>query len=273
MISVPRSAPAIGSPSRTELKRLSELVRLTAIRSLKVRYRGTALGVLWSFANPVMMTAVYTVIFGTAYSQYYGGSIVRYLLAAFVGLVVVSFFLTSTSEALTSVVSNGMLLNKIAVPAAVFPIAAITANVFQNAITTFPILLAISIVETHDVVRVLLLPVVLLVLVLLCAGFGLALSAVHVFFRDLPHLWSIAGFVLWITSPLFYPIQIAPPQIRAWFVINPVGNEMAALRDVALGTGPLHTDYILIAVVTGSAIFAVGAAIFAALRREFMDLL
>ena len=273
MLSVSRSAPALRTPRRLEMKRMLELVRMTAVRSLKVRYRGTALGVLWSLANPLMMTAVYTTIFGTAYSQYYGGSIVRYILAAFVGLVVVGFFMASTSEALASVVGNGTLLNKIAVPPAVFPLAAVAANVFQQAVTTFPILLFVALVVTHDATRAVLLPFVLLGLVLLATGFGLALSALYVFFRDLAHVWTIVGFILWITSPLFYPAEIAPAQIRPWFVVNPVAIEMSALRDVVIGTGPVHFDTVVLACLSGLAACALGALFFAAVRREFMDLL
>jgi ABC-type polysaccharide/polyol phosphate export permease len=246
---------------------------MTALRSLKVRYRGTILGVLWSFANPVMMTVVYTAIFGTAYAKYYDGSIVKYIISAFVGLVVVSFFLGTTSEALTSIVGNGTLLNKIAVPPAVFPLSAVTANVFQQSVTTFPILLIGSALETHDPVRVALTPLVLVTLVMLSAGFGLALSSLYVYFRDLPHLWSIAGFILWITSPLFYPAAITPAQIRPWFAINPVASEIAALREVTLVTGPLHAGVVLAALAGSSVVLAAGVLVFKVMRRDFMDLL
>ena len=68
-------------------RRNIQLVRISAFRALKVRYRGTALGILWSFDDPVLMTAVYTAIFGTAFSKYYDGSVTRYVLSAFIGLV------------------------------------------------------------------------------------------------------------------------------------------------------------------------------------------
>jgi ABC-type polysaccharide/polyol phosphate export permease len=265
--------PAFGPPRRLEVRRWTDLIRMTALRSLKVRYRGTVLGVLWSFANPALMTVVYTAIFGAAYSRYYGGSIERYVMSAFVGLVVVTFFLSATTEALASVVGNGNLLNKIALPTAVFPLASVAANAFQQAVTTFPILLVLSAVVTHDALRVVLVPVVLLSLVALTTGFGLALAALYVFFRDLPHLWAIAGFVLWITSPLFYPAEIAPPQIRAWFAINPIANELSALREVTIGTGPLNAAPVLSAVAAGAVALVIGALVFRALRRDFMDLL
>lgn len=272
MMSVSRSAPVFGQSRRIELTRMTDLVRMTALRSLKVRYRGTILGVLWSFANPVLMTAVYTTIFGTAFAKYYDGSIVRYICSAFVGLVVVSFFLGTTNEALGSVVGNGTLLNKIAVPPAVFPLSSVAANLFQQAVTTFPILLVVSMFVTHDPLRVALTPVVLLALVLLSAGFGLGLSALYVYFRDLPHLWTITGFILWITSPLFYPAEIAPSQIRPWFAINPVASEIAALREVTLGSGPLHAAPVLSALAGAIVALAIGTMLFRTMRRDFMDL-
>lgn len=261
--------PATG----TDVRRSLELIRITAGRALKVRYRGTALGILWSFANPVLMTVVYTAIFGTAFSRYYDGSVFRYVVSAFVGLVVVTFFLNSTSEALSSIVANGQLLNKIALPPMIFPVSAVLANLFQHAVTTFPIVLAISIVVTHDPVRVLLVPVVLVALVLLIAGFSLALSALFVFFRDLPHLWSIVGFILWLTSPLFYPVDFVPVAVRPYYDLNPIGQMVTALREVTIQTGPLHLHAIAIGVVAGVVSLATGVAIFKATRRDFMDLL
>jgi ABC-type polysaccharide/polyol phosphate export permease len=261
--------PAPGSA----IPRIAELIRITAFRGLKVRYRGTALGILWSFANPVLLTAVYTTLFGTAFSQYYGGSVLRYVVSAFIGLVVVTFFMTATSEALGTVVANGMLLNKIPVPPVIFPVAAVVSNVFQQLMTTFPIAFLTSIVLTHDPVRVALVPVVLLGVILLVAGFALALSALYVFFRDLPHLWGIVGFILWMTSPLFYPIELVPGNVRPYYDLNPIGEAITALREVSINHGPLHLHAILFVLAAGAVALALGASFFNLTRRDFMDLL
>jgi ABC-type polysaccharide/polyol phosphate export permease len=255
------------------LSRLAQLIRISALRSLKVRYRGSALGVVWSLANPVLLTAVYTAIFGTAFKQYYGGSVTRYVVSAFVGLAVATFFLNATSEALTSVVMNGPLLNKIPIKPVVFPLSAVAANFFQQLITTFPIVLILSLVLTHDVLRALLVPVVLCSILLLSTGFGLALGALYVFYRDLPYLWQIVGFMLWMTSPLFYPIEVAAPAIRRWFEFNPVAQDMSALREVVFGQGPIHFHYIWVGFIVGLIALVLGAVFFRATEREFMDLL
>lgn len=261
-----------GTAHRYPIPRMIELVRITAFRALKIRYRGTALGILWSFANPVLLTSVYTLIFGTAFSQYYGGSVSRYVLSAFVGLAVVTFFMNATSEALTAVVANGLLLNKISAPPVIFPVAAVVSNVFQHLVTTFPIVFVISIVMTRDPLRVVLVPVVLFAVVLLVAGFSLALSALYVFFRDLPHVWGIIGFILWMTSPLFYPVQFVPANVRPYYDLNPIGVSITALREVALQRGPLHFHEIAFALLAGILALALGATVFRATRREFMDL-
>lgn len=270
------SSPALdtGAPILADrFPRQIDIVRMSAIRQLKVRYRGTFLGVLWSFANPILMTALYTMLFGTAFSAYYGGSVVRYVLSAFIGVLVVTFFSQATSEALISVVSNGGLLNKIAVDPETFPIATIAANVFQQSITTFPVIVILSAVITRDPLRVLLAPIVLAAVVALVAGFGLALAALFVFFRDLSYLWSVISFIFWMTSPVFYPAALVPASVRPWFGINPVGLAIGALRDVTLGRGPL--DGLLIAkFIAVSAILALaGHAIFRSRRQYFMDLL
>jgi homopolymeric O-antigen transport system permease protein len=261
-----------GTRPRTA-SRVAELVRISSFRSLKVRYRGSALGSLWSLTHPVMLTLVYTAIFGTAFSRYYGGSVTRYVVSTFVGLAVTMFFMNATGEALSSVVANGSLLNKIPVPPVVFPLAGVAANVFQQAITAFPILVVLSVVLAHDVVRLLLLPVVVLSIMMLTTGFGLALAALYVFFRDLPYLWQIVGFVLWLTSPLFYPAEVATPAIRRWFDLNPIAQDMGALREVVFGTGPVQFHFIWLGFVVGAVALVAGAAFFRIAEPEFMDLL
>jgi len=254
------------------LRREAELVRISAIRQLKTRYRGSTLGVFWSFANPLMMTAIYTAIFGTAFARYYDGSIARYVVSAFVGVVVVTFFQQATTEALSSVVANGGLLNKIELAPETFPLAAIGAHVFQQAITTFPLLMLVSALVTRDPLRVLLVPVVLAAVVLLVVAFGVALSAVFVFFRDAGNLWGIIGFVLWLTSPVFYPAALVPPSVRPWVMWNPVALAISSLREVTLERGTLHGLTVAAFIGVAAVLLAAAIALFAALRRDFIDL-
>jgi ABC-type polysaccharide/polyol phosphate export permease len=267
------AAAALGQLSSVRSRWHVEVVRMSAIRLLKTRYRGTSLGVLWSFANPLLLTGLYATIFGTAFASYYGGSISRYVFSAFVGVAVVIFFSQATTEALTAVVGNGGLLNKIALDPETFPIAALGANAFQQLTTTFPVVMLLSAFLTHDPIRVLLVPVVFAGVLLLCTGFGLTLATLYVFFRDLLYLWGIIGFIIWMTCPVFYPAALVPAGVRPWLTMNPVGMGIGALREVALGRGPI--DYGLVGqfLVVAVACAVIGHTVFRAMQRDFMDLL
>jgi lipopolysaccharide transport system permease protein len=271
MSSVVTDAP-IKQPKAWTRRQL-DIVRMSAIRQLKTRYRGTFLGVLWSFANPILMTGLYTALFGTAFSKYYGGSVIRYVFSAFVAVVVVTVFSQATADALVSVVSNGGLLNKIAVDPETFPIASIAANAFQQAITTFPIIILLTAVITRDPLRIVLAPIVLAALIALVGGFGLALAGLFVFFRDLSYLWGVISFIFWMTSPVFYPADLVPANFRPWFEINPVGLAIAALRDVTLGRGPIDVFLMGKFLLISTILLILGHSMFRANRRHFMDLL
>ena len=119
-----------------QIKHYIELLQVLVSRNLKVRYRGSFLGIYWSLLNPLIMTGLYTAIFGATFAKYYDNSVTNYILAAFTGLVVINFFSASTSQALSSVVSNGALLNKIRLPVSIFPVSMIVANVFQFMMVT-----------------------------------------------------------------------------------------------------------------------------------------
>jgi ABC-type polysaccharide/polyol phosphate export permease len=268
-----RDAQATTLSSSIDWRRQFELVRLSANRQLRARYRGSAFGVLWSFVNPVLMTAIYASIFGTAFASYYGGSTARYVVSAFVAVAVVTYILQATSESLTAVVTSGGLLNKIAIDPETFPVAAVAANTFQQGVTTFPVILLVSVVVAHDPLRAVLVPCVLAGVVLLTLGISLALSALYVFFRDLSYLWGIVGFVLWLSSPVFYPAALVAPTVRKFLVVNPVGMAIGAMREVAIGSGPIDFVGVLRFLIVAVVVAALGHALFRRLRPEFMDML
>lgn len=168
----------------SQVRRYWELLYVLVVRNLKVRYRGSFLGVYWSLLNPLLMTGLYSAIFGAAFASYYGRSIINYVLAAFTGLVVINFFSASTSQALASVVGNGALLNKIRLPVSVFPVSMVAANVFQLAVGVLPLLAIVTLITSRSLGSVLALLLPLLALVLVCVGIGLLVSALYVFFRD-----------------------------------------------------------------------------------------
>jgi ABC-type polysaccharide/polyol phosphate export permease len=266
-------AAAKPSAGESAPRRYVQLVATLAARTLKVRYRGSFLGVFWSLSNPLLMTGVYTAIFGTAFAKYYGGSIFEYVLAVFVALAVLAFFSSSTSQALTAVVGNGGLLNKITLPFSVFPTSTVAANVFQLVVGTLPLLVVVALLRTHSPVNAVAIAGPLLGLVLTSLGFGIGLSALYVYFRDLPYLYEVLTFVIYMTTPVFYPASFVPANVRAYLQLNPVAVIVESLRNIVLQPALPSAHDVFLPVVTGVVALAVGVAVFAPLRRDFLDLL
>jgi ABC-type polysaccharide/polyol phosphate export permease len=258
---------------KSELQHYWELLQVLVSRNLKVRYRGSFLGIYWSLINPLLMTGVYTAIFGTAFAEYYDNSIVNYVLAVFTGLVVINFFSASTTQALWSVVGNGGLLNKICLPVSIFPLSLIAANIFQFVMGVLPLLAIMTLINSHSLVNLLALLLPLLALVLVCSGISLLISALFVFFRDLPYFYELVVFMLWLSSPIFYPAAIVPASVQSFLLLNPLLPIIESIRQISLsGTAP---DIYLIthALCSGVIIFAIGLSCFRWWRHSFMDLL
>ncbi|QSJ20678.1 ABC transporter permease [Nostoc sp. UHCC 0702] len=259
--------------SRLQAQRYSELLHVLVSRNLKVRYRGSFLGVYWSLLNPLIMTGLYSAIFGTTFASYYGNSILNYVLAAFTALVVINFFSASTSQALSSVVANGPLLNKIQLPISIFPVSMVAANVFQFAVGVFPLLAVMTLFNSRNLVNVLALFFPSLALVLVSIGVGFLVSALYVFFRDLPYFYELVVFVLWITSPVFYPAAIVPTQVKPILRLNPLSPIIESLRQISLSGALPDLSLILSALLSGIIIFLLGWVCFKLWQDQFMDLL
>ncbi len=250
-----------------------ELLMVLIKRNLKRRYRGSFLGIYWSLLNPIAMTGLYSAIFGAAFAAYYGNSALNYMLAAFTGLVVINFFCTSTAQALPSVVENGGMVNKIRLPLFVFPLSTIGANVFQLFMGAFPLLIIVTLIISQSLVNVIALILPITGLVLVCTGIGMLMSALYVFFRDLSYFYELLTFLLWISSPIFYPKDIVPENVARFLVLNPIYPIIESIRQISL-SGDLP-DLILIAhsLISGLIVLTIGVVGFSIWRSQFMDLL
>jgi lipopolysaccharide transport system permease protein len=267
----------IETKSKTSaIQRYWELVSVLAEREIKVRYRGSFLGIYWSLFNPLMMTGLYALIFGAAFSRYYHNSLWEYILAAFTGLTVIHFFNGSTAQALSSIVNNGSLLNKVKLPLSVFPISIIVANTFQLLVGMLPLLVAVTILlspNLSSLINIIAIPLPLLALVLISTGISFLISALYVFFRDLPFLYELVQFMLMMSSPIFYPAAIVDPKVRPLLELNPLYPVIESLRQIVLSGNPPDLFLIARAWLSGIIILAIGWICFNWLRPKFMDLL
>ena len=264
------------SSKLSAIKRYWELVSVLAGREVKVRYRGSFLGVYWSLFNPLMMTGLYAVIFGAVFKKYYHDSLWEYMLAAFTGLTVIQFYNVSTSQALVSVVSNNSLLNKVKLPVSIFPVSIIVANTFQLLVGMLPLLIVVSAFlspNPSNFVNIIAIPLPLLALVLISTGVGFLTSSLYVFFRDLPFLYELVQFVILMGSPTFYPSEIVDTRIRPFLGLNPLYPVIESLRQIVLSGNQPDLLLICRSLLNGIIILGIGWTCFNWLRPKFMDLL
>lgn len=251
--------------------RLADVVRVLVERNLRVRYRGSALGILWSALNPLLMAVVYAAIFGRTFAAYYGGSLVAYGAAVYIGLSLVGFFIGATTQSVPSIVQNGGLLNKIQIPSEAFPLSVLLAYGFQQLVATVPILAVVSIAVNHDPVHLVLLVIPLTALALFTTGVALVVSGAHVFFRDVSYLYELATFVLWVTSPVFYPAAIVPERLAHFLILNPLYPILESARELVLATSLPSPALLGLATLEALVTLGLGIAAFRAMRSHFMD--
>jgi len=273
VVGVTQTLKFIDRGSAENITRYLELLQVLVARNLKVRYRGSILGVYWSLLNPLLMTGGYTAIFGMAFTSYYHNSLFKYMLEVFVGLVTINFFSASTTQALPSVVSNGALLNKIRLPVSVFPMSMIVANVFQFVSGSLPLLAIAALVTSKSLLNVVALLLPLISLACLCTGIAFVVSAMFVFFRDLPYFYELVVAVLWFGSPIFYPAAIVPANIRPFLVFNPIAMIIESIRQIALSGHPPNFALIGGSLLSSLLVLAVGWKLFYSWQHQFMDLL
>jgi ABC-type polysaccharide/polyol phosphate export permease len=199
--------------------------------------------------------------------------VINYVLACFTGLVVLNFFSQTSSQALTSVVSNGALLNKMRLPVSAFPLSAVVANLFQYAVGVIPLLVAVTLYVSHSPLHCVYLIVPSLALLMVTVGFSLGMAALFVFFRDLPYLYELVVFALWITSPIFYPIDLVPPAVRHWVRLNPIADIIELMRTIVFVRTPPSASALLNVMVVALVTLVAGVLVFRLTKNDFMDLI
>jgi len=261
------------SLDRLQLRRYWELIQILMERNLKVRYRGSLLGVYWSLLSPLLMTGLYTAIFGTTFSSYYENSITNYVLAAFTGLITINFFSASTMQALKSLVDNGKLLNKIKLPFSIFPLSMVAANVFQFMVGSLPLLVVVTLFKAGFSLKIFAIIIPFCSLILVCSGISFLVSALYIFFRDLPYFYELVVFVLWISSPVFYPAAIVPDPIKPFLILNPLSPIIEGFRQISLTPDPLNVIILGQGLCSGFVVLAIGWLVFQRFRHQFIDLI
>ncbi|MBR3629516.1 MAG: ABC transporter permease [Oscillospiraceae bacterium] len=247
-----------------------EMIRCLVQRNLRSRYKGSALGFLWTFASPLLQLGVYTFIF----SHILKAPAEHYALSLFTALIPWLFFSASLTGGAGCVLAEKELVRKIWFPRAVLPAAYVTGS-FINMLLCFLIVLAASSasgVRLHPG-TLLLLPAVMLSEFLLALGISLLVSSVTVYFRDLEHILGILSMLWMYLTPVVYDISMIPARFRPLLQLNPMTALIGCYRDMLCGGTLPPPSALLYAAVQGVTVLLLGWCVFARLERRFAEVL
>lgn len=238
------------------------LVNLT-IRDLRVKYKGSALGVVWSLLNPLIMMAIYTLVFSVLLRAV---RLENYWALVLGGLLSWIFFASALGSASVSFIRNASLITKVAFPIEALPLASTLAH-FINFVVMLAILLVVLAVAHIPLgPSLVLLPVILLAQLAFTIGMGLFLASITVYFRDLEHIVGLALTAWFYVSPILYPLDPhALPNGAAPYLpylkLNPLSWFLESYHAV-LYSGQWPDSQYVVLMLVGSMVALVGGYLF-----------
>lgn len=237
-------------------------------RDLRGRYKGSALGFLWTFLNPLFQLVVYTVVFSIIMRMNYD----KYYLFLFVALIPWIFFSTSVTGGANCIWTQKDMVNKIYFPREVLPIAYVTCQLV-NMLLSFVVVIAVIVITGHGVnfMAFLYLPIIILVEYLLALGLTFIVSAVTVFLRDVEYVLGIIMMAWQFLSPVMYGVDMIPEEMLPIFAINPMTAILVAYRDVFYYKQIPQLNTLLQATFLGIVFLVIGVIVFEKLKKHFSE--
>jgi len=252
------------------------IVQMTR-REVVGRYKGSVLGLAWSFLTPILMLAVYTFVFSVVFKARWGTdgdeSKTQFALVLFVGMIVHGLFAEVLNRAPGLILSNVNYVKKVVFPLDVLPVIAMGAALFHASISLAVLLIAFALFNGYLHWTIIFVPVVLLPLVILTLGVAWIFASLGVFLRDVGQTVGIITTVMLFLAPIFYPVTALPEEVRPLIMANPLTFIIEEARGVViLGRMPEWTG-LGIYTLAATAVAWAGFAWFQKTRKGFADVL
>jgi lipopolysaccharide transport system permease protein len=259
------------------LWRNRQLISVMVKREVIGRYRGSVMGMAWSFFNPLLMLVIYTFVFSGVFKARWGmggeESRANFAIILFVGMIVHGLFAECVNRAPALILSNVNYVKKVVFPLEILPWIAFGSALFHTVVSVIVLLLAQLILNHQVPWTAILFPFTLLPLVFIAIGFAWFLAAFGVFMRDIGQITGMFTTVLLFLSPVFYPLSALPERYQSWLQLNPLAFIIEEGRKV-LVFGQLP-DIERWGIMMGAGMLTawVGFAWFQKTRKGFADVL
>ena len=251
-----------------EIYAYREMIFSLVRKDLRGRYKGSVLGFMWTFINPLLQLIVYTVVFSTILKS----NIDKYYLFLFVALIPWLFFSTSLTGGASCILSQKGMITKIYFPREVIPISHVTSGLV-NMILCFIVVFAVVLFSgvTINPVALLYLPIIFMIEYILALGVTFFASSITVFFRDFEHILGIISMAWMYMTPIMYSVDIIPTDLRPLFMLNPMTSIIIAYRDILYYGKVPDLVTLFNALVLGVIVLAIGIIVFTKLKKQFAE--
>jgi lipopolysaccharide transport system permease protein len=244
-------------------------------RDVAARYRGSIIGVAWSFVLPVLMLIVYTFVFAVVFKARLNGgeSQVDYALSLFAGLTVFGFFSEIVNHAPRQIIANRNYVRRVVFPLEILSWVTLGSGLIRSLISLGMLLLAQFIIHHSLVWTIVFFPLVILPLLFASLGISWFLAALGVYIRDIGQMTDVFIRILMFLSAIFYPVSALPQRMQPWLRLNPLLVTIDESRKVLLQGNLPDWNWLGIAAVIGIAIAFGGFWLFQKARKGFADVL
>lgn len=252
------------------------LIMAMVKREVIGRYRGSILGICWSFFNPILMLAVYTFVFSVVFKARWGttgDSKTEFALVLFSGLIIFNLFAECINRAPTLILGNQNYVKKVVFPLEILPWVVFGSAMFHAVISLIVWLAAFAVLFGVPHITTLLLPLILFPLALLIIGISWILASLGVYLRDVAQFTGIITTVLMFLSPIFYPVHALPEAYRSFLLLNPLLPAIEQTRNALFWGKGIDMVVLGCYFVAATCIAWIGFAWFQKTRKGFADVL
>lgn len=250
-----------------ELYNYREMLSNLVKKDLRTRYKGSVLGFLWTFLNPLFQLIVYTIVFSVILKS----DIPNYYIHLFVALVPWLFFSTALTSSSASIISNKDLIKKIYFPRLIIPMSVVN-GAFMNMLFSMIVVFIALIFSGIGISKyILILPVIMVLEYLLALGLAFIVSALNVYFRDLEHILGIITMIWMYVTPILYSIDIVPKGLLPLFNLNPMTPIIAAFRSILYYKTMPDLSHMGMILAWSIGFIVIGYLVFQKLQRNFAE--
>jgi lipopolysaccharide transport system permease protein len=254
-----------------EVWQFRDLLFTLAGRDLKLRYKQTALGIIWVILQPLMAAGIFAFVFGKVAKLPSNG--VPYLLFAFAGLLGWNLFSNTLTKASACLVGNAQLISKVFFPRLVLPLSTVPSSLVDFGVAAAMMAVLMAVYRVAPSWGLLLAPLWLTILLMIALGLGLCASALAVSYRDIQYVLPVFVQILLYASPVAYALSAVPENLRMFYAINPLTGPLEALRASMLGGAMPAWGYLVWSAGAGVGLMILGAASFKRMERKFADVI